>query len=343
MKAVALLASMLAAPQASAQVGTALPPLPGTPGVAGAFAGVSGGALVVAGGANFPERPPWEGGRKAWSDRVLVLDRPDGRWRDAGKLPRPLGYGVSATHRGRLICVGGSDASGHHAEAFALRWDGSRLTREALPPLPAPLANSCGALVGDVLYVAGGLESPESATTSRSVHRLDLAARVPAWEAVPPCPGPGRMLAAAGSFAGSFWLFGGVDLVRDGDRVVRRYLADAYRYDPRGGWSRLPDLPHPLAAAPTPAATDRTGLHLMGGDDGSHYTPEPRAEHPGFDPGILRFDPGAGKWTVAGRLPSARVTTPLVPWKGLWVVPSGEVRPGVRSADVWALTAPDRE
>ena len=33
-------------------------------GVAGAFSGVHNGAMVVAGGANFPNGMPWEGGKK---------------------------------------------------------------------------------------------------------------------------------------------------------------------------------------------------------------------------------------------------------------------------------------
>src|SRR6185369_2510250 len=85
----------------------ALPPLPDALGVAGAFAGESGGALLVAGGANFPDKMPWEGGKKVWHDTVWVLERPDGAWREAGRLPRPLGYGVSVTHHGSVVCVGG--------------------------------------------------------------------------------------------------------------------------------------------------------------------------------------------------------------------------------------------
>ena len=44
-----------------------LPPLPDREGFAGSFAGVSGDALLVAGGANFPGAKPWEGGAKAWT------------------------------------------------------------------------------------------------------------------------------------------------------------------------------------------------------------------------------------------------------------------------------------
>ncbi|MBN2314365.1 MAG: hypothetical protein JXM79_10575, partial [Sedimentisphaerales bacterium] len=54
-----------------------LPDLPNTLGVAGAFAGVSGDALIVAGGANFPE-PLFKNGqmnpsaKKVWWDDVYV-------------------------------------------------------------------------------------------------------------------------------------------------------------------------------------------------------------------------------------------------------------------------------
>jgi hypothetical protein len=45
-----------------------LPPLLNKEGVAGCFAGASHGSLLVAGGANFPGKKPWEGGAKVWHD-----------------------------------------------------------------------------------------------------------------------------------------------------------------------------------------------------------------------------------------------------------------------------------
>ena len=51
-----------------------LPPIPDREGFAGSYAGVSGNALLVAGGANFPDKRPWEGGTKIWYDRVFVLE-----------------------------------------------------------------------------------------------------------------------------------------------------------------------------------------------------------------------------------------------------------------------------
>ncbi len=42
---------------------------------------LSAAALLVAGGANFPDRMPWDGGTKVWHDAVYALG-------DRGKAPR---------------------------------------------------------------------------------------------------------------------------------------------------------------------------------------------------------------------------------------------------------------
>lgn len=311
-----------------------LPTVPDREGFAGSFAGVSHGSLLLAGGANFPERKPWEGGTKVWYDRVLVLEAPDAEWKDAGRLPHPLAYGISVTHGDGVICVGGSDARGHHAEAFRLEWRDGRLVTAELPPLPVTLANGCGALVGDVLYVAGGQVAADARTASSGAWRIDLSASQPKWEAIEPCPG-GRMLAAAAGFGGSFWMVGGVELVEGtGASVERRYLVDGYRYDPGKGWTRIADLPFPVAAAPSPAPVDATGFSLLGGDDGSQVGVAPD-RHRGFSSRVLRYDASDSRWEVVGEVPAPRVTVPCVPWNGRWIVPSGERRPGVRSPDVW--------
>ncbi|MBM3983618.1 MAG: galactose oxidase [Planctomycetes bacterium] len=335
--------TVLFAPLAVAGEWERLPSLPDKEGFAGPFAGVSNGALVVAGGANFPDKKPWEGGKKVWTDAVFVLEKPDGKWQTAGKLPRPLGYGVSVTHGNGVVCVGGSDADRHYADAFRLDWKDGKLVTTKLPPLPKPLANGCGALVGDVLYIAGGQEKPDSANTSKAAWRLELTAKEPKWEPLDDCPGGGRMLAVAASFDGSFWLVGGVDLVAGkGDKVERRYLSDAHRYTPGTGWKRVADLPRPVAAAPSPAPADASGFYLLGGDDGSQVGVAPD-KHRGFGKTVLRYDPKTTKWIDAGEQTAPRVTVSCVAWGKSWVIPSGEVRPGVRSPDVTIFTPAKKE
>ena len=49
--------SKIEAPQTEAITWEELPELPNTVGLGGAFSGVSHGALIVAGGANFPDEP----------------------------------------------------------------------------------------------------------------------------------------------------------------------------------------------------------------------------------------------------------------------------------------------
>ncbi len=314
--------------------GAELPSLPDNEGFAGPFAGISNGALVVAGGANFPGKKPWDGGKKVWYDSVFVLEEPDGKWQVAGSLPRPLGYGVSVTHGNGVVCVGGSDGERHYADAFRLEWKNGKLATTKFPALPKSLANACGALVGDTLYIVGGQEKLNATATTAAVYRIDLSATRPKWEAIVACPGGGRMLAVAAAFDGAFWLVSGVDLVANkAGQAERKYLKDAYRYDPGKGWNRVADLPHPVAAAPSPAPTDVSGFFVLGGDDGTQVLVAPD-KHPGFSRTVLRYDLKTDKWLDAGEVAAPRVTVPCVAWRKAWVITSGEVRPGVRSPDV---------
>ena len=315
-----------------------LPPLPDALGVAAPFAGVSGGALLVAGGANFPDKMPWEGGRKVWHDRVWVLEKPDGAWRDAGKLPRPLGYGVSVTQGRGVVCVGGSDPDRHYADAFRLVWKDGVLTTQALPAMPIALSGASGALVGETLIVAGGAEQPgEQAATNRAF-ALDLAAKNPAWRELPPLPAAPRILAAAASHDGAFYIFGGAALAANaGGKVARTYLREAWSYRADQGWQRLADLPKPGVAAPSPAPFVDGKLLLLAGDDGSRAGFQPVEKHPGFPKTILAYEPVLDRWSEAGEVPAPRATLPCVEWLGAFILPSGEARPGVRSPEVWSF------
>lgn len=319
-----------------------LAPLPDREGFAFPYAGVHGGALLVAGGANFPDKRPWEGGAKVWYDTVFVLERPAGEWRIAGKLPRPLGYGVSLSTPEGVVCLGGSDVARHYAECFLLRWVGGRLERKSLPPLPKPCANFCGALVGNTVYVAGGIETPDATRALQTFWALELGAGPRQWRELAAWPGPGRMLAVAATHDGDFFLLSGTSLAPDAQgKPARTYLRDAYRFRPGQGWRQVADLPHAVVGAPTPAATwGPAEILVLGGDDGSLVNFTPLAKHPGFPGQVLAYAPASDTWRVAGRMPVAHVTTPLVRWQDRVVMPTGEVRPGVRSPAVWSLQNP---
>lgn len=317
-----------------------LPSLPDPLGVAAPFAGISGGALIVAGGANFPGKMPWEGGTKVWHDRVWLLERMDGVWREVGKLPRPLAYGICATFRDTLVCVGGSDQERHYSDAFRLSWKGGELVTEPLPSLPIPLSGASGALVKDTLYIACGSEKPGEQSATNRLFALDLSASNPAWRELPELPSKPRLLAVAATNDSAFYVFGGVALKpNDAGKITRVYLREAWKYDENDGWHRLADLPKPSVAAPSPAPSIENRFLLLAGDDGSLVGFQPVDKHPGFPKGILAYDPARDRWTTdVGEVPAPRATVPCVEWNGMFAVPSGEMRPGVRSPEVWAIT-----
>jgi len=321
-----------------------VPSLPDRHGFAGMFAGVAGGHLLCAGGANFPDKPLQEGGKKVWHNQVFALAAHGETWAVAGRLPRPNAYGVSATWRGAVALVGGGDHAGNFSTAALMRYDGQNLTFEPLPSLPYATANACGALVGDLLYIAGGQESPDASSTLRRCLVLDLAAENRKWREVSwPDAAAGRILAVAGTDGKWFYLFGGTDLSRDASgAVVRCYLKDAWRYHPEAGWQRLADLPNATAASPANAmlAPDQA-LWIVGGVSPGFLTQlVPGSAHPGFPRQLLRYSPAGNRWTEvafeANGVP-ARVTAPLVQWDQRFVIPSGEIAPGIRTPTVQAF------
>lgn len=316
-----------------------LPALPDSEGFAGPFAGTHKNALIVAGGANFPDKMPWEGGVKVWYDRVFVLTETDGTWKEAGKLPRPLGYGVSISTNEGVVCIGGSDANQHYGDCFRLQWQDDKLTTVMLPPLPKPCANACGALLDGVIYVAGGLESPTASSTLKTFWSLDLADPNAQWQELESWPGPARMLATAAVQDKTFFLCSGTDLnVGSDGKVEREYLRDAYSYQPSRGWKKIADLPRAAVASPTPApAVGQSTFLVIGGDDGSFVDFQPPEKHPGFPKSILAYHTITDTWKVAGEAPAGHVTTSMVRWGNRHIIPSGEIRPGKRSPRVWAL------
>lgn len=316
-----------------------LPALPDPWGYAGVYAGVVNGALVVAGGANFPEGMPWEGGLKQWHRDVYVLDAPTGEWRRAGDLPQELGYGGTAVLGDSLLLIGGSDADRHHASVWRLRVRGTDLAYERMPDLPAAVANFAMVQMGPMVYVLGGAQTPDGDTAEPIFWALNTARPNLTWEVLEPWPGPGRIFPVAGVQDGALYVMSGAELYRgEGGNVQRRYLRDAYRYRPGSGWSRIADLPRAAVAAPTPApALGQSTLLVMGGDDGSHVGFSPMSEHPGFPRDVLAYHTLTDTWREAGTMPASHVTTPVVSWRGTYVIPSGEIRPGVRSPAVLAL------
>lgn len=314
--------------------------LPDSTGFAGSFAGLVNDRLLVAGGSNFPDGgAPWLGSKKVWYSQVFLLEKKTAGWKKIGHLPRPLGYGVSVSLPEGLLCIGGSNAAGHRAEVLLLQVKNGMLKTDTLQPLPQPLANTCGAKVGNKVYVAGGIGSPDAGVTSAAFYELDLSNGLThaKWKTLPSWPGPSRMLAVAAAVGDCFYMFSGARLI-NGQRV---YLRDAYRYSERTGWASIADLPCPVVAAASPLMHDRQNLYLLGGDDGSNAGKDLRKAHPGFSQKMQAYDYRKNTWSVLpdikAKMPFIPVTTTAVLWRDHWVIPGGEIKPGIRTPEVLAI------
>lgn len=347
---------------------TMLADLPASHGVGGPFAGVHRGALIVAGGANFPEAPPWENGTKVWYDDVYVLETPDAQWLTAGKLPQPRAYGASiSTDRG-VVLIGGDRDGTPTAKVSRLRWDPQKKTLQidSVPSLPQPAANLAAGRIGTKLYVvAAGRSDGSNSLDQKYFWSLNLTAEnaQAEWEQLPPCPGPARhqpvaAVQALGSGEEQFFLFSGIHLrwLDDGsvDNATSEYLADGFRFDPaENRWTRIHDLPPPadVASENLPDAILKTGQPVAAATavpsgqshilvfSGSHgrESGTPLAERHPFPRDVLAYHTITDTWTHIGKMPIGVVTTTAVTWNDSVVIPSGEIRPGVRTPAVQAM------
>jgi len=329
-----------------------LPNLPDSLGVAGAYAGVSNGALVVAGGANFPiplfkDNQVNPDAKKVWWDNIYVLESPDGDWINAGKLPRPLAYGASVTTSDGIICIGGSDANQFYADVFKLAWMDGKIKYEQMLLLPYPCANLAAGLLDSMIYAAGGQTSPDANQALNRFMALDLSVDNPRWVELEPLPGSGRILAVAAVQDSAFYVVSGCELVTDEQgKVSRNYLTDGYRFRPdsgnpaKGQWSKISDVPVPVTAAPTPAySIGQTHFMIVGGEHGKYAdrTMELRDKHPGFSKDIYAYHTITDTWTKFGKIPAGLVTATGVMWNNNYIIPSGEIRPGTRSPEILSI------
>jgi N-acetylneuraminate epimerase len=118
---------------------------------------------------------------------------------------------------------------------------------------------------------------------------------------------------------------------------LRTRRRDAWRFC-SGGWSRLADLPHPLVASASPAPVAGDCFFLVSGDEGTQMNLASPEDHTGFSKKVLRYDPRRNRWASAGALPvPPPVTVAVTQWKNEFIFFNGEVRPGVRTSQVFSF------
>lgn len=318
-------------------------PIPNELGVAGPFVGVSNDSLVVAGGANFPT-PVWEND-KVWYSDIFAMREENGvyAWESAGKLPRPVGYGANVTHDNKVLCFGGNDANELFSSCFELSIEanasGLKSVIGELPDLPVPLAYGQACVINQTVYLAGGQTTSSLDSAVQNFWTLDLNALEAQWEAGEKWPAPPRAfnmtVAQNNGFDDCLYLIGG----RYQDATEVKFLDDCWEYNPKTGqWRERASMPFAVTAG-CGVAYGQSHILVLSGDDGKlfHRTDELKDEHPGFPRRTLAYHAITDTWVEMGESPANHVTTSAVNFDDTIFLPTGEVRPRIRSAKVWRI------
>ena len=334
------------------------------PGVAGAFVGVDNEVLIVAGGANFPDKVPWAGGQKVFHRSIFVFHKSGSSLEKipvSTTLPQPVAYGSSVSTSGGLVCVGGENEQGILMSVLRVRWNSEKNSIDffPLPDLPRPISNALLATAKGRLYLAGG---ERNGHTVADFLTLDLNNPAAGWQKLPDLP-----LAVSHAMGGiqsngdgdSFFIFGGRSRNADGPS---HFHIEGFAYDIKKHiWQPRQPLPGAGLSAGTGLAVGSTYLLVVSGDDGSTFrqveklnqqlTASPGSDtllaqrsrllngHPGFGRQVLFYNTITDRWTHLEDFPGdGQVTTTALRWGHEIYLPSGEIKAGVRTPDIWRGT-----
>lgn len=325
------------------------PQLPDQLGFAGMYAGVSSGAIIAMGGANFPEKYPWEGGTKKWHDHIYILP-PGGQWeRSDQKLPAPSGYGVSVSWKNKLILAGGCTPTEHLADVFSYQWSNGNLIRENLPSLPKPLAYMTGALLENLLVILGGSESP-TGTPTKTALVLDLEHPEKGWQAIESWPGSERILPVSGVWNRKLFLMSGEtsnanplggkyrDILLDNYALTLTKNGSAWQ----AKWEKRSPIPRGISAGGSLPLLGNEKFVIWGGVDAVTAQYRTPATHPGIIKSVLFYYPENDTWEYLGEQTNypSRVTLAVIPFKNTWLYVSGEIKPGIRTPEIVQISQP---
>ena len=328
--------------------------------------------VMLAGGANFSDAPLVEGGRKRYHASIYGSPVGTNVWRVIGQLPQPLAEGVAVQTGDGVVCVGGCAGDFGEtvtAGAFLMAWEpaGQRVGFTPLPDFPYPVKMAAGAACGERVYIVGGWRAKSAET---DVWMLDLGAcrrGKGAWQPLPPLPvGREQPVAAVQNTAHkrtALFVIGGIASRENG---LQTALEDGYSYDlaqgAKGVWQKIAqarvkdgDTLWPMIGAGAVASGDQHIL-CFGGSNREVWNDQIRknAELTGaelaawrhdyfrrpfpafrFNKRVMAYHTVTDRWFELGEVPFApRCGAGVVRQSdGTILVASGEIGPGVRTAD----------
>jgi hypothetical protein len=114
-------------------------------GLAGAIIGVCQGRIIIAGGSNFDNGYPWQGGIKKyfkdiyWADVKSCIESTTFRLLDNVKLPEAIAYGANVSTQNGLYSIGGENEKGELNEVLCITWEDSTASIQSAVAYPFQL------------------------------------------------------------------------------------------------------------------------------------------------------------------------------------------------------------
>ena len=325
-------------------------------GLAGPIVGVIDNELIVAGGANFPNGMPWDGGKKTYQKEVYFYDmEADGKINYSKSLifEDSLAYAANVSYKNKIYSAGGERNGVATSDVFSYYLVGDKLERTALTSLPMALTNGALTVVDDKLYFVGGENAD---LVSDKVFVYDLANQQKGWEQFAVLPNPISHSVVVYDDKGNILIIGG-------RKRNENSFSDIYRtvYNltiSTKTLSTLAELPEPLAAG-TGVYYDGNVL-VFGGDNGSTFNEVERLiaainlsddhvekeelinkkntmqrSHPGFPKKVWSMNLNDNIWApTTDMVGDSPVTTTAVLHGNIVVIPSGEIKAGVRTNQI---------
>jgi cyclically-permuted mutarotase family protein len=349
----------------------AIPPALGDsvqPGLAGPVAGAHGNFILVAGGANFANGLPWRGGKKVYHDEIYLMEKPasgDFVWKQSTvKLPFPMAYSACVSTPEGVLSIGGENQNGPVKHVFLFSFQDGGIKTEVLAELPQAIYAVGAAIVGSTVFVVGGLTS-KGATSS--FYTINLQKKTNGWRVLPELPLALSHAVVVSQNDGEedcIYVIGG----RNRTGEISTFYSSVWKYKPSvQKWISEGDILSEGKklglSAGTGIAVGSEHILLFGGDPGIFFNRTERlnnaierasveeekqrlwkekdemlSNHPGFSKDILSFNTRSKKWEKIGNLTGeSPATTNAFLWNETVVIPSGEVRPGVRTPNVNGL------
>ncbi len=328
-------------------------------GVAGPIVGVINDKLIVAGGANFPDKMPWQGGKKIYYNNISIFNKEKEQIfqeKIQNSLTSNIAYAANCITPLGVVYAGGENELGFSDKVYLLQWDeaSNNLRQTKLPDLPVETTNGSLVCIDNTIYFLGG----ETLTnTTNQFYSLNLIKINQGWMTLPVLPKPlSNMVVVAQYLNGQkqIYLMGGRAKQKNG---ISDFSSDVYSFDIHLKiWDKKKSLPYPLSAG-TGAIFSEKYILLFGGDQGERFNKVEQTisninlekeqfkkenlisiknklleSHPGFSNEILLYNTQKNIWLSNGFIPfNASVTTNLVQWADKIIIPSGEIKAGVRT------------